>query len=90
MVLCISLCCTFSRCGVFLPLLIGGCGGSPGPLMVDGKPMCDGERPEIMPAKRIPGGGLAVAHVDPCATCRIRDHWCCDPWETRDEHEDTE
>lgn len=25
---------------------------------------------------------------DPCATCRIRDHYCCDPWETRDEHED--
>ena len=30
-------------------------------------------------------------YTDPCATCRIRDHWCCDPWETRDEHEgDTE
>ena len=29
-------------------------------------------------------------YVDPCATCRIRDHWCCDPWETRDEHEGDE
>ena len=28
-----------------------------------------------------------MPHADPCATCRIRDHWCCDPWETRDEHE---
>ena len=26
-------------------------------------------------------------YTDPCATCRIRDEWCCDPWETRDEHE---
>ena len=28
-----------------------------------------------------------VPYTDPCATCRIRDEWCCDPWETRDEHE---
>lgn len=28
-----------------------------------------------------------MSQPDPCATCRIRDHWCCDPWETRDEHE---
>lgn len=27
---------------------------------------------------------------DPCATCHIRDHYCCDPWETRDEHEGDE
>ena len=24
---------------------------------------------------------------DPCATCRIRDHWCCDPWENHFDHE---
>ena len=24
---------------------------------------------------------------DPCATCALRDHYCCDPWETPDEHE---
>ena len=29
-------------------------------------------------------------YVDPCAMCRIRDHWCCDPRETRDEHEGDE
>lgn len=30
-------------------------------------------------------------YTDPCATCTLRDQWCCDPWETRDEHEqDTE
>ena len=26
-------------------------------------------------------------YVDPCATCRIRDHYCCDPWETPQDHE---
>ena len=24
---------------------------------------------------------------DPCATCRIRDQWCCDPWETPTDHQ---
>ena len=32
-----------------------------------------------------------VTDPDPCATCRIRDHWCCDPWENPQDHEgDTE
>ena len=31
-----------------------------------------------------------MPYVDPCATCRIRDHWCCDPWENPQDHEDTE
>lgn len=26
-------------------------------------------------------------HPDPCATCRIRDHWCCDPWENPQDHQ---
>ena len=26
-------------------------------------------------------------YTDPCATCRIRDHWCCDPWENHFDHE---
>lgn len=26
-------------------------------------------------------------YVDPCTTCRIRDHWCCDPWENHFDHE---
>ena len=25
---------------------------------------------------------------DDCRTCTLRDHWCCDPWETQDEHEE--
>ena len=28
-----------------------------------------------------------MPYVDPCATCRIRDHWCCDPWENHFDHE---
>lgn len=31
-----------------------------------------------------------MPYVDPCATCRIRDHWCCDPWETPQDHEGDE
>lgn len=30
-----------------------------------------------------------MTYFDPCATCHIRDEWCCDPWETRDEHEES-
>ena len=26
-------------------------------------------------------------YTDPCSTCRIRDHWCCDPWENHFDHE---
>lgn len=53
--LCTFLCCTFSRRGGFLLLLIGGCG------------------------------------VADCDECSIRDHWCCDPWENPQDHEqDTE
>ena len=26
-------------------------------------------------------------YTDPCATCRIRDEWCCDPWENPQDHE---
>ena len=29
-------------------------------------------------------------YFDPCATCRIRDHYCCDPWETPQDHEEGE
>ena len=28
-----------------------------------------------------------MPYPDPCATCRIRDHWCCDPWENPQDHE---
>lgn len=28
-----------------------------------------------------------LSDPDPCATCRIRDHWCCDPWENPQDHE---
>ncbi|QDF20214.1 hypothetical protein SEA_BRAN_54 [Corynebacterium phage Bran] len=28
-----------------------------------------------------------ITPPDPCDTCTLRDHWCCDPWENRDEHE---
>ena len=24
---------------------------------------------------------------DPCSTCTLRDHYCCDPWETPNDHE---
>ena len=24
---------------------------------------------------------------DPCATCTLRDQWCCDPWENHFDHE---
>lgn len=28
-----------------------------------------------------------MPYVDPCATCRIRDQHCCDPWENHFDHE---
>ena len=31
-----------------------------------------------------------MPYVDPCATCRIRDHYCCDPWENHFDHQGDE
>ena len=28
-----------------------------------------------------------MTNPDPCATCTLRDHYCCDPWETPNDHE---
>ena len=28
-----------------------------------------------------------MPYIDPCATCRIRDQWCCDPWENPQDHQ---
>ena len=28
-----------------------------------------------------------MPHTDPCATCTLRDQWCCDPWENPQDHE---
>ncbi|WJZ04828.1 hypothetical protein CFREN_04250 [Corynebacterium freneyi] len=32
----------------------------------------------------------APSDADPCSTCRLRDEWCCDPWETPNDHEGNE
>ena len=28
-----------------------------------------------------------MTHADPCATCTLRDHYCCDPWESPQDHQ---
>ena len=47
------------------------------------------DRPQITPANTTPTPkeSREMPYVDPCATCRIRDHWCCDPWENHFDHE---
>ena len=47
------------------------------------------DRPQITPANTTttPEEPHEMPHTDPCATCRIRDHWCCDPWENHFDHE---
>lgn len=31
-----------------------------------------------------------MTNPDPCSTCRLRDHYCCDPWENHFDHEQDE